>query len=610
MRRNTKLTACLLPLALLAPPAMAGTDCHPLSLETCGLPFPSNHFAQPDATSPTGKRLQVSDNLLRQAVLDQLPAADGLTPEGIFNGDSGFSAASPVLFEFALDSQLAALPLHGGDLVQAYDLDSGERVPVRASISDYARNGNVSAPSQVLEVHPLSRWQFGHRILVLVSKELLPGNNQPPHFSEQLAATTGSNADYLNKVNNQLLQMGVSPAEVHSATVFTVRDRGEVDAPLRELVERTYNSSRSVRNLRVNYLPLSNGKVARVTGELRLDNYRTNNGTGVVDFSASPREQWASFRLTIPRAARQGGVPVVFYTHGLGGDKSMDALVADMNADLGMATYSVDFPNHGDRAEEDGGGVFANLSIDRLPVQIGMINQASIDFAAAQKTLQTELADLDVAGPPTWRYWTGQYADGVPDLDTSRIMMQGTSLGGVLGSTYAALSPQMDAAVFHVTGNGITSILSESILWNSAFSGLMPSAATGAEALLLRGAVQQELDHGDGINYVDLMREPSHGRNVRPLMIITGAGDTIVPNSSSVATALLADLPLVGNALYPMPGVRQQADYDPQGFGLRHYRPLVSYLGDLSDASSHGVFLRLSAVRDQKDWISRFFLQE
>ncbi|MDX1587311.1 MAG: hypothetical protein R3296_00100 [Oleiphilaceae bacterium] len=599
----------LLPLAMVAAQSQAQDSCHPLSMATCGLPFPSDHLAQPDATSPTGQRLSLGNDLIRAEVLAQLPQEAGISPEAIFNGDSGFSAASPVLFEFNPDSQFADLPGDGGAQVQAWDLTTGERLPLRAAFSDYARSSDVSAPAEVLEVHPRSRWHYGHRILVVVKQGLLEQGSDQPGFSDRLAGLPAN--DYLSDMQQQMQQLGINPRQVHSATLFTVRDRQEVSGPMEALVDRTWNSPRGLRNMEVEYLPLNTHQFARVTGEFRVDNYRRQQGTGMVDFDASPGEQWAGFRLTLPRAARDGAAPVVFYIHGLGANMSSDSLVTGMNAELGVATFSVNFPNHGERAEADGGGVFDNLSVDRLPVQVGMITQAPIDFAAAQRTLQTELATLDLAGPTSWRHWWGQYADGVPDLDTRRVMIQGTSLGGVLGSTYGALAPELDGAIYQVTGNGIISILSESTLWDSAFSGLMPEAANGAEALLLRGAVQQLLDHGDGINYVDRMRHPQPGRNVRPTLVLAGAGDRIVPNNSSIATALLADLPIVGEKLFPMPGVRESSDFDPEGFGMIHYPPLVmdSLFGeDLSGASAHGVFVRQSASDDQQDWMERFFL--
>lgn len=290
----------------------------------------------------------------------------------------------------------------------------------------------------------------------------------------------------------------------------------------------------------------------------------------------------------------------------------MDAIVTGMNASLGAATIVIDFPNHGDRAESNGGGVFDNLVTERLDRQIGMMTQCTLDLASLYKAVKTALRQVDVVARLSLGNLNWMRADGVPDLDVERISMQGTSLGGVLGSEFAALAPQLDGAIFHVTGVGITSILSESILWDTSFAKLEPPAATGAEALMLRAAIQQALDYGDPINTLDYIRTPPAGQNKRPLLIITGAGDTIVPNSSSIAAATIADLPLVGPSLYAMLGVRLQSDYDADGYGIRHYASYTSplQLGPwITGASSHLIFERPSAKEDQKAFMKRFILK-
>ena len=197
--------------------------------------------------------------------------------------------------------------------------------------------------------------------------------------------------------------------------------------------------------------------------------------------------------------------------------------------------------------------------------------------------------------------------------------MQGTSLGGVLGSTYGAVSPTIKGGVYHVTGVGVTSILANSILWVPMFSNLVPSEANGAEAIMLRGAIQQTLDHGDSINYIDMFRHPQLGNEARPLMLTNGAGDTIVPNSSSVAAANLADLPIVGEPLFDMPNVRVESDFDEDGYGIRHYKPVVGtvpliwegeFAEEASHASAHLIFARASDRPDQQDFIKRFIFKD
>jgi len=595
-------------------PALAKPLCNPLTLNTCGLPFPSDYWVETDPNSPTGARIDISDEILRPEVLAQLPVENGISVEQIFNDASGFSAASAVVFEFDNPPDTATLPKHGGSAVLAFDLTADAPVDIRTQINEYARGRRVSSPSQVLEIFPMGRWSFGHTIAVVVTKSLHIDGEQDDFESFHSNASDSDQQTYITALSQAIQRMGLTPDQVRTATLFTVRDRNEVLNPIRDLVTRTFDAEHPVRNIEVHYKSFFSRKAALITGELLTHNYRRENGIGLVDFEGDYQEQWIPFRLTLPKAARNSGaVPIAFYAHGLGANKESDLLMGDLNAGLGIATFSVDFPNHGARAEADGGGVFENLIIDKVTREIGMMTQNNIDFAAAHKAL-IGMSDLDVVG--RWRWGScWQCDDGIADLDTRRVFMQGTSLGGVLGSAYAALSPDLDGAVFQVSGVGVTSILAGSLLWDLRFSRLEPPAADGAEALLLKGAIQQLLDYGDPINYIDLMRFPDDGRPIRPLYVMTGSGDSIVPNDSSIALARIAGLPLVGEALYEMPGVEQQETVDELGFGISQLPPLMADLEFLigpllTDASGHMSFLWTSSAQQNKAWIREFILQQ
>ncbi len=596
-------------LTLLSLPSQAALlDCNPTAWLTCGVPFPSNYWAVTDQTSPTGKRLSINDGVLRDAVLAELPVEDGYTPSGIFNGASGFSAASAVVFEFLSTPDPETLE----DAVVAIDLTTGLEVPIRAQVSDYAASDDVSFPSHVVEIFPQSRWEYGHEILVYITDEL-----ELEYPETKLSARLLTGNPYVFSMITTMTLKGINVTSVRNATRFTVRDRNEVVAPVKNAVAEMHERTHEVRELKVIPKPLNRYVSALVTGEMQVYNYRTNNGTGSVDFDAEPMLQWVPFRLTLPESARQGGAPVSIYAHGLGLTKETDGIVSDMNAELGIATMAIDFPNHGARAEADGGMIFSVLTTDQLAKPIGMMVQATMDFASAHATLKTALADLDVVGPATWRSLGGIAADGVADINPENVMMEGTSLGGVLGSVYGATAPELMGSVYHVTGVGVTSILSDSILWEPMFANLEPASATGAEALMLRGAIQQSLDYGDAINFIDYFRYPPAGQELRPLMLTMGQGDTIVTNDSTTAAAHLANLPIVGDVLVELPGVAQADNFGELGYGIRQYKPVYSrvpdewdakYLQGLSDASAHLIFERKADRVDQQEFISTYIL--
>ena len=149
LKSHSGKAALAVALASLSVSGHAAEQCNPTSTATCAIPFPSSYWMVDDAMSPTGKTIQVSNTMIRPEILAQLPADEGFTPEGIFNGASGFSAASAAVFEFNSAPDAATLPVNGGAAVVAIDLTTASRVPVRAVVSEYSQSDKVNGLSLI-----------------------------------------------------------------------------------------------------------------------------------------------------------------------------------------------------------------------------------------------------------------------------------------------------------------------------------------------------------------------------------------------------------------------------------------------------------------------------
>ena len=77
---------------------VASQSCHPLSIDTCSLPFPSNFYTQSDSNNSTGKVLDLKGGLLSAAVEKNIA---NLSSTDSFHLATGFSAASPVMIELS-----------------------------------------------------------------------------------------------------------------------------------------------------------------------------------------------------------------------------------------------------------------------------------------------------------------------------------------------------------------------------------------------------------------------------------------------------------------------------------------------------------------------------
>lgn len=571
--------------------------CNPVGLITCTLPFPSNFYSVPDDNSPTGMRLNIPEAAIRAELLKDVPPS--INVQKIANNSSGFSAASAVLFELDQQANEKTLPITGGGTVYAFDLDTGEAIPIRAQINRYARSKKVSSPSHIVEIFPRSRWAYGSRIVVALTNTLKPkaGGEYSPAagFLSAVNATDAALANTYQEAFSLLENKGIDKNTLLSATYFTVRTESEVTAPMQQLVQQALAADHPIRNLKTSYN--SFGPIAAyVRGEVRVIDFRNNDG--LVELTRAPQENWLRFRLSIPRHADDKPAPIMIYGHGLSVFKETDFTVAITNALHGVATLSIDQPNHGTRIRPDGGYVFNLLSTENVGRLLGMISQSPVDFMSLYQAARTSFASID-ALPHSRRHGNG---DGLPDLDTSRIYYGGTSLGGVLGLTFVSLAPELKGSFTHVTGVGITSILSTSVLWTTVFSNLEPKAATGAEALLLRAAIQHEIDYGDAINFVHYLRNPPAGILPKPTAMVVGQGDTIVPNASTQALAEIAGLSLAGRVIFDMPDVPRTDDF-VDGYGIKQFKPIINIFDPIDNVAAHISFIRQSMSRELGLWI-------
>lgn len=564
-------------LALMASINLYGQDhfpldspCNPVSSNTCGLPYPSDVYAVPDSASPTGSRLIYPEGVVDPELYAEVPPT--LTPQTVVNGSSGYSAATSVLFELTSEPDLSTLHADGGDSVFAFNLNTGERIPIRVQVSEYARSNRVASPSQIVEIYPRSRWDFGERYAVFLTQSLKPlaGGDyyKNPQFEKATSNDGSPLADYYEPVIRLFERNLGSRETLISSTFFTVRDEQEATGRLREVGEYVYNRDHPVRNLRVLY-PIFGSIAALVSGEVLVHDFRDQYG-GMVYDTQQAKDNWIRFRLALPRAAINEPVPVSIFGHGLGLLKESALPTALRNAGMGIATVVIDHPNHGSRIEQDGGYALGRMQTRYVPLQLGMMVQSSIDHMALLKAVQTSIGELDVLPK---RFWSPIYTDkldngdGIADIDTDRIFYEGTSLGGVLGSAFVAIAPDIKGAVLNVSGVGVINILSGSALWDPFFSRLVPDQASGAEALLLKAAMQHELDYGDAINFVQDFREPQGIATAKPVVVVAAENDTIIPNFSTIALADIADLPLVGEEYFPLTGAERSEEFD-NGYGV------------------------------------------
>lgn len=251
------------------------------------------------------------------------------------------------------------------------------------------------------------------------------------------------------------------------------------------------------------------------------------------------------------------GWPVVIFGHGLGSKKESLAVFGPQLAGAGFASVAIDFVESGSRAVRtsttgacaDQGNVPPDPTSDAGRVCYGSI--LSADLAQTRDNIRQTVIDLRRLLNALKRCSTGTGCVG-PDgltfkVDPNQIFYAGISLGGIIGSTFTAVSPEVHAAVLNVPGVGLVDILENTqsaAIRCSLVDGLIAAGilqgdlSSGANPLCLAadqgwktqpgyvqfsGIARWVLDPADGGNYVSRLA-------TRKILVQEVVDDQVVPN--------------------------------------------------------------------------------
>jgi dienelactone hydrolase len=235
---------------------------------------------------------------------------------------------------------------------------------------------------------------------------------------------------------------------------------------------------------------------ARDDGTIAYD----SNGDAI----AVKMDQQIPVIIFLPKGpAPASGFPVVIFQHGIGGDRSHAAAVANELARAGIATVATDAPFHGTRgatASDDktnGRGSYMGPDgladgdpsvLTVLDMLAGLQNflamrdsfwQAALDLVQLRRLIAN--CDLSLVA--------AEYGNTTPKLDAAHVGYLGMSMGGFLGTLLAAVEPKsaLDPIVLDVPGAGAMHVLTESGTFSSL--AVLITASAGVPVEVLDGGV-------------------------------------------------------------------------------------------------------------------------
>lgn len=434
------------------------------------------------------------------------------------------------------------------------------------------------------------------------AREALDGTRQH-HHDRAVAATvftTLSTTSVLEKIRNQVKAAAVAPVD------FAIGTSGERAvfpfSPAVSAVQHRQVGTSAFVNVPLPTILLTGlalpgtGAIGQLAyGRFSSPNYLAPGAfvtpvgtrTGVPVVHGSSTIYFSLFTPATPRPAN--GWPVAIVGHGFGDSREgLPFTVAGSLAHQGIATIAINvvghgggplgtitvttpaqtvtFPSGGRGVDQNGDGAIDGTegsSAVRPSSLLGStdgLRQTVTDLMQLVREIQ---AGIDIDG------------DGTPDLDPAHIYYTGQSFGGIYGTMFLAIEPDVHVGVPNVPGGPAIEIIRLSPFFRNALfapaaaaHGLVnnPGGATPGEQIIenipLRDepvrindvpgamALQEYIDRsqwaaevGDPVTYAPHVRKsPLAGMTAKSVIIQFAKGDQIVPNPTQTALVRAGDL--------------------------------------------------------------------
>lgn len=584
--------------------------------------FPSNLFTVIDETQQTSRRVDLPKNdcvTVTCTDIDVLNEFDGFNPQARisipFSGPIDVaSVSSDTVFLLNLDNNSGPG-------------SSGEKVGINQIVWDPATNTLHVEPDQLLNQHTryavvvtngvldetgapvegdeferfrqeLNFGQAGDEALKAYRDELIEASQKSNRATDNDVValsvfTTLSTTALLEKVRRQIDATTPSPVSFDvgdggtTRAVFPVDTVSSIVAVRQTGTAPTFSSPAALALTALQLVPGSVGHVA--FGRFTSPNYLAQDESipTVPTRTGEPAVLGTNdiyFNLFVPAGAKPaGGYPIAIFGHGFGSNKDAAPFVlAAKMAEQGVATIAINVVGHGQGPQgtltvnttggtpvtipiggrgidQNGNGTIDTTEGSSAEAPRSLIGstdalrQTTIDLMQLVREIQVGI-DLD--------------EDGSRDFDPDRIYYFGQSFGGIYGTMFLAIEPDVPAGVPNVAGGQTIDIIRLSPVFRGLFTqalqlrGLLNAGSSANENFPLRdqppvtndvpGAmeIQRFMDNsewassiGNPVTYAPhLRKDPLPGVPAKSIIFQFAHGDQTVPNPTSTAIVRAGEL--------------------------------------------------------------------
>lgn len=564
--------------ALRLPDDGLPASCHPFrSAGTCGLPFPSSAYLEPDASTETGFRVALPSELLPASAATSAP----FDPSAHNRGD-GFSPASPILVYLPEKLDDKTLPssadfdqsLSTDSATLLVDLESGELV---AHFSELDLSSYIEDEErQPLMIRPARHLRPNHHYGVALTRTLRTRDGQVPErpvgFAGGLAGATSSDPIAkraiagLNTTLAKLQALGVKKSDLVLAWDFRTGSLSQMTRNVIAMRDRALAEAGQA-GLGFSIDSVEDAPSAeifkRIRGTFKVPSFlssddRTKPETElVIGSDGLPSQQRVAeypFELVIPaRAVDDGPFPLLVYGHGLLGaaNQVSSGHVRGFCNTKGYVCIATDWIGLSEQEEggigQNNGAWLAIQDINRFAYVGDRLQQSLVNFMVLTRTASAILSDSAAALP----------GGGSAHDAAQKPVYYGISQGGIMGSSLLAYSPDIERGVAQVGGSAYSLMIQRSVNWNQFLPAINSAYPDRVAQQLLMALWQPHFDasEGSGTAWAQGQHPPLPGAGQKRILLQIAVGDSQVANLAAEIQARTMGIPSLAPTAKPVWGL-------------------------------------------------------
>jgi hypothetical protein len=517
--------------------------CDPIAPSYCGFPYPNDFWTVEDATTPTGKRLALSEAMM--PINDQEVASQ----PGPFNVADGFSPALAAMTHMpGATAQGLPTPVTIADSLAAgsptvlLDTVTGERVAHWAELDQYlvrakerglagedrpTFGGSIThdvdtlLEQRALMIRPAVRPEDGRRYIVAIRNVVdATGAPLPPSPGFEALRDGGASDDpliesrrrHFEDIFARLAGAGVAREDLQLAWDFTTASRENNTQWMVHMRDEAFSNHPDGVPYRVAVVPSidENHTACRLEITFDFPLYTTHGLAGsTLNFGDDGMpEQNGTFEyaaaLIVPLSAQTTPAPLVEYGHGqLGLKEEVVYGFQSFANQANLAMFALDWVGFAAADQIPIVQILSQGDYSRFRAIPERMHQGFLNFLLAMRTLSRAAE----GGPETLLNQTLAGECGGAQIDGSRRYYFGGSQGGILGASIMALSTDVVRGVLAVPGQPYNILLNRSVNFDQFSSVAYPRFRWNALDMQMNLALIQGLwDRAEPTGYSKYIR--------------------------------------------------------------------------------------------------------